>query len=504
MEERILLADLNKQADGFSPRNRLVRTNTSCTTSSKDTLHIRKEISTLYETATSDNSTPTIEPTTGNDSSSVSTYSVEETPGNNTYIQPRRISNGILIKYDRGFYLHRKCLKSRRSQSSSHETIYEDPYAGNNEYTEYAGYNVCEAPKDTETEPIINEHSKSVANNRSKINWHIVKEIICIILGIIGVFSLAAIGFHLFKSLSVSCENEECLDVDCTDSCTLCKNYKRIYHMDLNDHSDVSESICLRTNDRNCTIPINGTAKCEPVMSLFVIGGLAMKTTSSKSNKFFLGPETLSAHNTYNFAFPRLLETHFEFENGPVKRDDNVIQHYRYGRLPQSAISVSFCSVQVKDEIFILGGNATFGAQGVNVFKIETTRNVHLVGGRFAPVYHNIEELNWKLSMPFIKHVCSAVRNHEIWLCSTDAQIKHGCITCIATTLDGEQLQKQYLSHAHVSGNLLTIQDKDYDTMVIIGGRNARNPGEADIVAKNEVEFCDQGMSFTTSCHKNG
>ena len=504
MEERILLDDLNKQADGFSPRNRLVRTDTSCTTSSKDTLHIRKEISTLYETATSDNSTPTIEPTTGNDSSSVSTYSVEETPGNNTYIQPRRISNGILIKYDRGFYLHRKCLKSRRSQSSSHETIYEDPYAGNNEYTEYAGYNVCEAPKDTETEPIINEHSKSVANNRSKINWHIVKEIICIILRIIGVFSLAAIGFHLFKSLSVSCENEECLDVDCTDSCTLCKNYKRIYHMDLNDQSDVAESICLRTNDRNCTILINGTAECEPVMSLFVIGGLAMKTTSSKSNKFFLGPETLSAHNTYNFAFPRLLETHFEFENGPVKRDDNVIQHYRYGRLPQSAISVSFCSVQVKDEIFILGGNATFGAQGVNVFKIETTRNVHLEGGRFAPVYHNIEELNWKLSMPFIKHVCSAVRNHEIWLCSTDAQIKHGCITCIATTLDGEQLQKQYLSHAHVSGNLLTIQDKNHDTMVIIGGRNARIPGEADIVAKNEVEFCDQGMSFTTSCRKNG
>ena len=95
MEERILLDDLYEQSDGFCPKTQLIRTNT---TSSKDTLQIRQEISKLYERATSDNFTSNIEPNTGNDSSSASTYSVEETPGNITYIQPRRISNGILTE----------------------------------------------------------------------------------------------------------------------------------------------------------------------------------------------------------------------------------------------------------------------------------------------------------------------------------------------------------------------------------------------------------------------
>ena len=140
-------------------------------------------------------------------------------------------------KCDRGFNLQNE-IKFRRSQSSSRETIYEEPYAGSNESTEYdekwpttwpasilyVKDSSCEPPTDTETRPIIKEHPKSIANNKSKINWHIVKEIICIILGIIGVLSLATIGFHLFKSLSVSCADGECLDADCTDSCTLWDN----------------------------------------------------------------------------------------------------------------------------------------------------------------------------------------------------------------------------------------------------------------------------------------
>ena len=99
--------------------------------------------------------------------------------------------------------------------------------------------------------------------------------------------------------------------------------------------------------------------------------------------------------------------------------------------------------------------------------------------------------------MPFIEHVCSAVQNNEIWLCSTDAQVERGSLTCIATTADGQQSTKQYLSHAHVSGNLLTIKDGEFESLIIIGGRNARNPGEENVIAKDEVEFCDQGMSHS-------
>ena len=76
-------------------------------------------------------------------------------------------------------------------------------------------------------------------------------------------------------------------------------------------------------------------------------------------------------------------------------------------------------------------------------------------------------------------------------------QIDHGGITCVATTIDGKQSKKRYLSHAHVSGNLITINDGASDALVIIGGRNARVPGEANIIAKDEVEFCDEGISFS-------
>ena len=328
---------------------------------------------------------------------------------------------------------------------------------------------------------MISEPAQSVKSVKEpKVNWSIVKQIICILAGIIGISVLSVAGFYIFRGLSPICEDEECLDVDCSDSCILCKNYKRIL-IDPSDNLNVTKSSCLGINERNCTTLINGTAECQPVMSLFIIGGLSVDSSSSKS---------------YNFAFPRLVNTHFEFENGPVSRDENIIQHYRYGRLPKSAISTSFCSVQIKDEIFILGGNATYGDQGVNVFKIETARNVHLEDGRFVPMFHQIVELNWKLPLPFIKHVCSAVRNLEIWLCSTDAQIDHGCITCVATNIDGTQSKRQYLSHAHVSGNLITIQDGESESLVIIGGRNARVPGEENIIAKDEVEFCDEGMSF--------
>ena len=314
----------------------------------------------------------------------------------------------------------------------------------------------------------------------SKPNWSNIKKIICIIVGIIGIFVLFLGGFYIFRGLSSICEDEECLDTDCSDSCNHCKNYKRML---IDGELNVTKSSCLGIHERNCTTIINGTMECQPVMSLFMIGGLSVDSSRSSKN--------------YNFAFPRLVNTHFEFENGPLARDEKVIQHYQYGRLPKSAISTSFCSVKMKDEIFILGGNATYGDQGVNVFKIETARNVYSAGGQFVPVFHQIVELDWKLPLPFIKHVCSTVGNFEIWLCSTDAQIDHGCITCVATTIDGEKSKRQYLSHAHVSGNLITIKDGASESLVIIGGRNARVPGEANIIAKDEVEFCDEGMSLT-------
>ena len=329
---------------------------------------------------------------------------------------------------------------------------------------------------------------RSVKKVEPKINWPIFKQIICIIVGLIGILALSVAGFYIFRDLSPICEDEECLDVDCSDSCNHCKNYKRI---SIDGDLNVTKSSCLGINERNCTIIVNGTMECQPVMSLFMIGGLSVDSTRSSKN--------------YNFAFPHFLNTHFEFENGPVSRDENIIQHYWYETIGRrsivrplrTAISTSFCSVQIKDEIFILGGNATYGDQSVNVFKIKTARNVYSAGGQLVPVFHQIVELNWKLPLPFIKHVCSAVQNFEIWLCSTDAQIDHGCITCVATSIDGKQSKRRYLSHSHVSGNLITIKDGESESLVIIGGRNSRVPGEENIIAKDEVEFCDAGMSFT-------
>ena len=43
---------------------------------------------------------------------------------------------------------------------------------------------------------------------------------------------------------------------------------------------------------------------------------------------------------------------------------------------------------------------------------------------------------------------------------------------------------------------MITIQDGELESLIIIGGRNARVPGEENIIAKDEVEFCDEGMSF--------
>ena len=323
------------------------------------------------------------------------------------------------------------------------------------------------------------------SDGEPKVVWSIVKQIICTILGILGIFVLSVAGFYIFRSLSPICEDKECLDVDCSDSCNHCKNYKRI---SIDGDLNVTKSSCLGINERNCTRIIynwttdNWIVECQPVMSLVMIGGFSVNSSLSKN---------------YNFAFPQVLNTHFEFENGPVPRDENIIQNYLYGLFPKEGRSTSFCSVKIQDEIFILGGNATNGNQGINVLKIERKRSLHLEDGRFVPTRHQIVQLDWKLPLPFIKHVCSAVRNFEIWLCSTDAQIDHGGITCVATTIDGKQSKRQYLSHAHVSGNLITIKDGASESLVIIGGRNARVPGEANIIAKDEVEFCDEGMSLT-------
>ena len=99
-----------------------------------------------------------------------------------------------------------------------------------------------------------------------------------------------------------------------------------------------------------------------------------------------------SLSKSYNLSYPRLLNTHFEFENGPVPWDGDVRQYYQNMPVSKGAISTSSCSVRIRDEVFILGGNATYGDQGVNVFKIETTRNVHLKDGRFVPVYNQIKK----------------------------------------------------------------------------------------------------------------
>ena len=333
----------------------------------------------------------------------------------------------------------------------------------------------------TEEEALLGQ--KNIAE-RLNVSQKLVLLCISILVLIIGGTVGLSINFIrqelIVKGLSPICEDEECLDVNCSDSCNHCKNYKRI---SIDGDLNITKSSCLGINERNCTAFINRTPECQPVMSLFMIGGLSVASTRSPKN--------------YNLAFPRLVNTYFEFENGPVSRDENIMQHYQYGRLPKSAISTSFCSIQIKDEIFILGGDATYGDQGVNVFKIETARNVYSGGGQFVPVFHQIVELDWKLPLPFIKHVCSAVRNFEIWLCSTDAQIDHGCMTCVATTVDGEKSRRRYLSHSHVSGNLITIQDGELESLVIIGGRNARVPGEENIIAIDEVEFCDEGMSFS-------
>ena len=70
---------------------------------------------------------------------------------------------------------------------------------------------------------------------------------------------------------------------------------------------------------------------------------------------------------------------------------------------------------------------------------------------------------------------------------------------CLETSLGGKTQLHLYthLSQAHVSGNLITIKNGASDSLVIIGGRNSRVPDEENIIAKDEVEFCDEGMSLT-------
>ena len=80
---------LNDQSDGLSPEN---RPDKSGTLSSNETLEIRRGFSELYENTVVDSSLPIIEGTS--DSTSASTVSVEETPADNTYIQPRELRNG--------------------------------------------------------------------------------------------------------------------------------------------------------------------------------------------------------------------------------------------------------------------------------------------------------------------------------------------------------------------------------------------------------------------------
>ena len=140
-------------------------------------------------------------------------------------------------------------------------------------------------------------------------------------------------------------------------------------------------------------------------MSLLMLGGFSVDSSLSKN---------------YNFAVPRVLNTHFEFENGPVSRDEKIMQYYHYGRFPREGVSTSFCCVKIQDEIFILGGNQTNRDNGIQVWKMERNldgiRNLRSEKDRFLPTRHQIVVLDWKLPLPFVKHVCSAVKNFEIWL----------------------------------------------------------------------------------------
>ena len=86
MEKRILL---NDQSDRFCPDN---RPDKSSTTLSNETLEMRREASTLYERIADGNSISIKQSTI--DSNSELSVSVEETPANNTYIEPRELRNG--------------------------------------------------------------------------------------------------------------------------------------------------------------------------------------------------------------------------------------------------------------------------------------------------------------------------------------------------------------------------------------------------------------------------
>ena len=86
MEKRILL---NDQSDGFRPDN---PPDKSSTTLSTETLEMRREASKLYERIADGNSISIKQPTI--DSNSALSVSVEETPANNTYIEPRELRNG--------------------------------------------------------------------------------------------------------------------------------------------------------------------------------------------------------------------------------------------------------------------------------------------------------------------------------------------------------------------------------------------------------------------------
>ena len=243
------------------------------------------------------------------------------------------------------------------------------------------------------------------SDGEPRVVWSIVKQIICTILGMLGIFVLSVAGFYIFRGLSSICEDEECLDVDCSDTCNHCKNYKRIL---IDSDLNVTKSSCLGINERNCAKLIynrttqSWTVECQSVMSLLILGGFTVDSSLSKN---------------YKFSFPQVLNAHFEFENGPVSRDELKYQNYYPGLFPKegsSSRSSSFCSVKIQDEIFILGGNATFGDQGINVLKMEIIRNQNFEDGRLGR--QQMVLLDWNLPLPFIKHVCSVVKNFEIWL----------------------------------------------------------------------------------------
>ena len=95
----------NGQSDGFNPENQpLVRR--ANTMSSRETLEIRSECQKLYEIAVVETSV------TINDSNPASTVSIEESPLDNTYLEPNGkpnevqhddLRNGII--YKQGQYL---------------------------------------------------------------------------------------------------------------------------------------------------------------------------------------------------------------------------------------------------------------------------------------------------------------------------------------------------------------------------------------------------------------